>query len=56
MRYRPINPALESNLKEQLEEWLKHDVIEESNSPWSFALEAVKKRMAKLGGVLTIAA
>ncbi len=29
MRYRPINPALESNLKEQLEEWLKHDIIKQ---------------------------
>ncbi len=48
MRYRPINPALESNLKEQLEEWLKHDVIEESNSPWSFALVAVKKKNVKI--------
>ncbi len=48
MRYRPINPALESNLKEQLEEWLKHDVIEESNSPWSFALVAVKKKNGKI--------
>ena len=46
--YRPINPALESNLKEQLEEWLKHDVIEESNSPWSFALVAVKKKNCKI--------
>ena len=26
-RYRPVNPALEPNLREQLDEWLKHGVI-----------------------------
>ena len=48
LRYRPLNPKLEKNLKEQLEEWLKHDVVEESNSPWSFALVAVKKKNGKI--------
>jgi transposase InsO family protein len=47
-RFRPLNPKLEKNLKEQLEEWMKHDVIEVSNSPWSFALVAVKKKNGKI--------
>ena len=48
MRFRPVNPALEENLKEQLETWLQHDVIEESNSPWAFALVAVRKKNGKI--------
>jgi hypothetical protein len=46
-RFRPVNPAMEASLKEQLEAWMKHDVIEESNSPWSFALVAVRKKNGK---------
>lgn len=46
-RMRPINPALEQNLRDQLDEWLKHDVIEPSSSPWSSALVAVKKKNGK---------
>ncbi len=46
-RFRPINPKLEQELRCQLEEWLKHDVIEESSSPWSFALVAVRKKNGK---------
>ena len=47
-RYRPLNPALEPALREQLDTWLKHDVIEPSESPWSFNILAAKKR----GGAL----
>ena len=47
-RYRPVNPALEPKLKEQLDEWLTHDVIEESSSPWNFGLVAVPKKNGKI--------
>ena len=43
-RHRPLNPALEPNLKEQLNHWLEQDVIEPSTSPWSFPLLAVPKK------------
>lgn len=43
-RFRPINPSLEASLKQQLEEWLKHDIIEVAQSPWSFCLVPVKKK------------
>ena len=43
-RYRPINPSLEPQLRQQLDNWLKHDVIEESNSPYNFGLVAVPKK------------
>ena len=43
-KHRPINPALEPNLKEQLDKWAKHDVIEPSYSPWSFPLVAAPKK------------
>jgi len=43
----PVNPALIDNLRQQMEEWLKHDVIEPSTSPWSSALVAVKKKNGK---------
>ena len=46
-RHRPINPALEPELKEQVDHWLKQDVIEPSNSPWSFPLLAVPKKNGK---------
>ena len=48
MRFRPINPQLEEGLKQQVEDWMKHDVVEPSNSPWSFALVAVKKKNGKI--------
>jgi hypothetical protein len=35
-RHRPINPGQEKNLREQLDKWIEHDVIEPSSSPWSF--------------------
>jgi hypothetical protein len=43
-RYRPINPSLEPDLRKQIDKWLLHGVIEESNSPWNFALVAAPKK------------
>jgi hypothetical protein len=42
--HRPINPGLEKNLREQLDKWIEHDVIEPSSSPWSFAMVAAPKK------------
>jgi hypothetical protein len=47
-KYRPINPALEPSLRAQIDEWVKHDVIEPSNSPWSANLVAAKKKGGKV--------
>ena len=47
-RYRPVNPSLEGDLKKQLSQWEAHDVIEPSNSPWSFALVAAPKKNGKI--------
>ena len=47
-RHRPINPALEPDLQKQLQKWQKHDVIEESKSPWSFPLVAAPKKNGKI--------
>ncbi len=44
LRYRPINPALENDLRDQLAKWKRHDVIEPSKSPWSFPLVAAPKK------------
>jgi hypothetical protein len=43
-RHRPINSGLEKNLREQLDKWIEHDVIEPSSSPWSFAMVAAPKK------------
>ncbi len=43
-RYRPVSPHLEASLRQQLNEWLNHGVIEPSNSPWSSNLVAAKKK------------
>lgn len=43
-RIRPLAPPLKENLKLQLEQWLKDEVIEPSNSPWSSLLVPVTKR------------
>ena len=43
-RYRPCNPLLEKDMAKQLDIWLKHKVIEESNSPWNFSLVAAVKK------------
>ena len=43
-KHRPVNPALEPVLLEQIDKWKKHDVIEPSCSPWSFPLVAAPKK------------
>jgi hypothetical protein len=43
-RHRSINPGLEKNLREQLDKWIEHDVIEPSSCPWSFAMVAAPKK------------
>ena len=43
-KYRPPNPLLEESMKKQLQLWLKHGVIVESNSPWNFNLLAAVKK------------
>ena len=43
-KYRPLNPVLEKDLDRQIGEWEKHDVIEPSQSQWSFALVAASKK------------
>ena len=45
---RPVNPALEQSLKDQLELWKKQGVIEPTNSAWSFPLLAVPKKNGKV--------
>ena len=45
---RPINPMLEPDLKKQLDANLEKDVIEPSNSPWSFPLVAAPKKNNKI--------
>ena len=47
-RYRPVNPALLPDLHKQIDELLHHNVIEPSNSPWSFALVAAPKKNGKI--------
>ena len=47
LRYRPVNPSLEPHLKKQIEEWLRHDVIEPSASPYNFPLVCVTKKNGK---------
>ena len=46
-RYRPINPSLEPHLEKQIQDWLEHDVIERSNSPYNFGLVCVPKKNGK---------
>lgn len=47
-RHRPINPSLEPNLKQQINDWKQRDVIETSTSPWSFPLVAAPKKNGKI--------
>lgn len=47
-KFRPVNPMLEKDLKEQIDKWLQHGVIEESNSPWNFGLVAAPKKNGKI--------
>ena len=44
LRRRPLNPVMEESLKKQIDKWLAHDVIEDSDSPWSFPLVPVPKK------------
>ena len=44
---RPINPMMEEKLREQLDLWLKQEVVQPSSSPWSFPLIAVPKKNGK---------
>jgi hypothetical protein len=43
-RIRPINPAMEGDLRKQMDKWREEDVIEPSTSPWSFPLLAAPKK------------
>ena len=40
-KLRPLNPAQLESLDNQIDGWLKNDVIEESNSPWASAMVCV---------------
>ena len=46
VRYRPIPPSLEPSLKRQIDKWIEEDIIEEAQSPWSFALVPAMKKDA----------
>jgi hypothetical protein len=48
-----INPSLEPSLRAQIDTWEKHNVIENSTSPWSLSLVAVPKKGAPSGGAWT---
>ena len=45
---RPVNPALEPDLRKQVLKWLATDVIEPSSSPWSSPLVPVKKKSGEV--------
>ena len=47
-KFRPINPTVEADLKKQVDQWLKHKVIEKSQSPWNFGLVAAPKKNGKI--------
>jgi len=47
-KVRPLNPALEEDLKKQIDKWRKHDVIKPTSSPWNFALVAAPKKGGKI--------
>src|SRR5208282_2052374 len=44
---RPLKAEEREKLKEQLNEWIRQDVIEPSKSPWSFGLLPVPKKNGK---------
>ncbi len=44
---RPINPIIQKELKKQVDAWLTDDVIQESDSGWSFTVVAVPKKNGK---------
>ena len=41
---RPLNPVMEADLRKQLQQWLRHGVVEPSKSPWSSPLVPVRKK------------
>ena len=43
-KYRDLNPAMEASLQEQIDTWLKQDIIEESESSWASPLVPVRKK------------
>lgn len=43
-KYKPPNPAIEGDLRKQLDAWLRDDVIEKTRSAWSSRLVAVPKK------------
>ncbi len=47
-RTRPINPALEADLKVQVAKWLECGIIEPANSAWNSPLVAVPKKSGSL--------
>ena len=51
-RVRPLPPPLKANLRDQLDKWLKDEVIEPSNSPWSSPLVPVMKKSGQTRWVL----
>ena len=48
----PINPMMEGKLREQLNIWLKQEVVQPSSSPWSFPLIAIPKKNGKTRWVI----
>ena len=49
-------PPLKANLRDQLDKWLKDEVIEPSNSPWSSSLVPVTKKSGTIRWVLDFCA
>lgn len=43
-RYYPLSPALQKEVNTELEQMLKDDIIEPSNSPWSSPIVMIKKK------------
>ena len=41
---KPLNPDQKENLRDQIDEWIEHGVIEPSLSPWVSPLVPVKKK------------
>ena len=41
---RPLNPAMEEDLRKQLQQWLDKGIVEPSKSPWSSPLVPVRKK------------
>jgi len=46
-RYRPRNPAMQAIIDNEVDEMLKHGVIEPSHSPWSSPIVVVRKKDGK---------